>query len=61
MEKIRLRNGKQMISYELQFTTRARYCRAVRYLMASDKYTFSIRGRDSDGKWYVCFYKEVHA
>lgn len=50
-----------MISYELQFTTRARYCRAVRYLMASDKYTFSIRGRDSDGKWYVCFYKEVHA
>lgn len=59
MEKIRLLNWEQMLSYELQFTTRARYCRAVRYLMASEKYTLSIRGRDSDGKWYVYFYREV--
>lgn len=57
MKKYRIRSGAPVFGYELQFTSRERYCRAVRYLMASGKYTLFARGRDSDGKWYVYFYK----
>lgn len=53
----------------LNFTTRERYCKAVRYLMGkADKYNFISSGKDygaaikaqnADCGWYVYFSKRL--
>lgn len=48
--------GAENMFYTMMFSSRERYCKAVRHLMKSEKYRLINRGRDGAG-WYVYFSK----